>query len=80
MKYVTASIGAIFIFFGASIGMLFFPSLMIPKLFETKPGIILAYCVAIPLALIAAYISFRATLKVYAKKKEPDRPQGSTQN
>jgi hypothetical protein len=69
MKYVTAIIGAILVFFGATIGMLFLPSLLIPKLFQTVPGLIAAYCVAIPLALVAAYFSFRATLKVYAKDK-----------
>jgi hypothetical protein len=70
MKYVVASLGAVFIATGAMVGLLGVSALIFPAIYKTKTSLVVVYAVVIPLALLAAYGSFRGTLKVYSKNEK----------
>ncbi len=67
MKWVVATIGSAIVTFGALIAVLLLPILVAPGLFENPAGVIAGWVIAVPLALIAGFLSFRATLRQYAK-------------
>jgi hypothetical protein len=69
LKYVTATIGALLVVFGAFLALMLIPVLLLPSLAESKAALIALYAVSIPLAIAAGVVSFRSTLKVYAKKE-----------
>lgn len=69
MKWITATIGAALVFVGATLALLLVPALVYPRLYESIPGLVAAYFVALPLGGLAAFHSFRATLAAHAKRE-----------
>jgi hypothetical protein len=68
MKYVFATICAILIFVGALAGILFFSFKIYPAIYDSTAGLVSMYVLGVPLAILAAYSSFRATVRTYSKK------------
>lgn len=71
MKYVTATFGALLIFAGAFLALMMLSGLVFPQLYSHVGGVVAAYAVGVPLAITAAVLSFRATLRHYAPKSPP---------
>jgi hypothetical protein len=80
MKYVTATLGSLFVAFGALVAILAVPVVVYPAIYHTITGLAIMYAVAIPLALLAGYLSFRATLKVYSTEQPASQSPRSTQS
>lgn len=76
MKWVTATVGALLVFVGATIMLLFVSSQFYPFLFDSVAEIVATFVVVIGLGAFAGYHSFRASLKVHDEakvEKEPPR-------
>lgn len=67
MRYVVATIGALFVFCGGVLAIMALPLVLFPVIYEHAAGVIVMYAVGIPLAAFGAVLSFRATLRVYQK-------------
>jgi uncharacterized membrane protein YdfJ with MMPL/SSD domain len=65
MKYVTASVGALIVFCGASAAIVLLPYLIVPDWYENMFVVVAIIGVAIVLAALSATLSFRATLRTH---------------
>lgn len=78
MKWFTAIVGGLLVFFGATALLLIFATLLFPQLFTGPAGIASAFVVAITLGSFAGYHSFRASLKSHdeseASSSQPRTP------
>jgi hypothetical protein len=68
VKYVVAALGAILVFCGAFLAIMLLPVAFFPVIYQSLVGVVLMYVVSIPLSILAAYSSFRGTLRYYARK------------
>jgi hypothetical protein len=70
MKWVIASVGAAIVTLGAFLAIMLLPVAVYPAIYQSFYGLVAMYVVGIPLAITAGALSFRGTLRQYAKKKE----------
>jgi hypothetical protein len=66
--YIVAAFGALIVLGGAFLGIMLIPAVLFPVIYESIGGLILMYVVGTPLAILAAVLSFRATLRVYSRQ------------
>jgi hypothetical protein len=68
MKWVVATVGGLLVTVGAFLAIMLIPSVAYPALYKSMPALVALYVVGVPLAIAAGVLSFRATLRQYAKK------------
>jgi hypothetical protein len=62
------TLGALLVFFVICLGILLIPVVVFPSLYHSLVGVVMMYVLALPLSILAAISSFRATLRAYSKK------------
>jgi preprotein translocase subunit SecY len=66
--YIVAALGALFVLGGAFLAIMLIPTVLFPAIYESIAGVVLMYVVGVPLAILAAALSFRATLRAYSNR------------
>jgi hypothetical protein len=75
VKYIVAAVGSFIVFVGTFLAVLMGPIVISTNLYKSMAFIYSLYAVGVPLAILTAVLSFRSTLKYYAKQADESRPR-----
>jgi hypothetical protein len=67
-KWIVATIGSLLVMILALFAVLLLPVVVYPEIYRSMIGVVAMYIIAIVLALLAAVLSFRGTLRHYDQK------------
>lgn len=62
--WVTATVGALLVLLGAFIALQLLGVFLVPWAYQSATGVVVSYLVTVPLAIAAAVLSFRATVRI----------------